>query len=112
MGWNGLAIQAFAEAGQTFQRKDYIDAAERAASFILRKVRSEDGLLLHVTRGGVAKVPAYLEDYAGLVGGLLALHQSTEEERWLKELQERLQGKSCATSCSLKASRLPSQNAF
>ncbi len=85
VGWNGLAIQAFAEAGQTFQRRDYTDAAERAANFILQKVRSSDGLLLHVSRGGEAKVPAYLEDYAALVSGLLALHQSTEDERWLKE---------------------------
>lgn len=85
VGWNGLAIQAFAEAGQTFQRRDYTDAAERAANFILQKVRSSDGLLLHVSRGGEAKVPAYLEDYAALVGGLLALHHSTEDERWLKE---------------------------
>ena len=85
VGWNGMAIQAFAEAGQTFQRREYTDAAERAASFVLQKVRSADGLLLHVTRGGAAKVPAYLEDYAGLVGGLLALHQTTEDDRWLKE---------------------------
>jgi len=85
VGWNGLAIQAFAEAGQTFQRRDYTDAAARAASFILQKVRSDDGLLLHVTRRGVAKVPGYLEDYAGLVGGLLALHQTTEDDRWLQE---------------------------
>ena len=85
VGWNGMAIQAFAEAGQTFQRREYTDAAERAATFLLQKVHSEDGLLLHVTRGGVSKVPAYLEDYAGLVAGLLALHQTTEDERWLME---------------------------
>ena len=85
VGWNGMAIQAFAEAGQTFQRKEYTAAAERAATFLLQRVRSEDGLLLHVYRGGTAKVPAYLEDYAGLVAGLLALHLTTEDERWLKE---------------------------
>ncbi len=85
VGWNGMAIQAFAEAGQTFQRREYTDAAERAATYLLQKAHSEDGLLLHVMRGGVAKVPAYLEDYAGLVAGLLALHQTTEDERWLTE---------------------------
>ena len=85
VGWNGMAIQAFAEAGQTFQRPEYTAAAERAATFLLQRVRSEDGLLLHVYRGGTAKVPAYLEDYAGLVAGLLALHHTTEDERWLKE---------------------------
>ncbi len=85
VSWNGMAIQAFAEAGQTFQRREYTDAAERAASFLLQRVRSDDGLLLHVTRGGTPKVPAYLDDYAELVSGLLALHHATEDERWLKE---------------------------
>ncbi len=85
VSWNGMAIQAFAEAGQTFQRRDYTDAAERAAGFLLQRVRSEDGLLLHVYRGGESKVPAFLEDYAGLVAGLLALHQATEDEHWLNE---------------------------
>lgn len=85
--WNGMAIQALAEAGQAFGKHEYTDAAKRAATTLLEKLKSEDGKLLHMYRGGIAKGPAYLEDYAGLVGGLLALHQSTEDLRWLKEAQ-------------------------
>ncbi len=83
--WNGLAIQAFAEAGQTFQRREYLDAAERTAKYLLTQAHSDDGRLLHVTHGGKAKIPAYLEDYTALIGGLLALHQATEDDRWLTE---------------------------
>lgn len=85
--WNGMAIQAFAEAGQAFGKHEYTDAAIHAANALLGSMKSKDGLLLHMSRGGVAKGPAYLEDYAGLVSGLLALHQTTEDARWLKEAQ-------------------------
>jgi uncharacterized protein YyaL (SSP411 family) len=85
--WNGMAIQAFAEAGQAFGKHEYTDAATRAATTLLEKLKSDDGKLLHMYRGGVAKGPAYLEDYASLIAGLLALHQTTEDVRWLKEAQ-------------------------
>lgn len=83
--WNGMAIQALAEAGQAFGRHEYTDGAKRAATMLLEKLKSEDGKLLHMYRSGAAKGPAYLEDYAALVAGLLALHQSTEDLRWLTE---------------------------
>jgi uncharacterized protein YyaL (SSP411 family) len=83
--WNGMAIQALAEAGQAFGKHEYTEGAKRAATMLLEKLKSEDGKLLHMYRGGVAKGPAYLEDYAALVAGLLALHQSTEDKRWLEE---------------------------
>lgn len=85
VGWNGMAIQAFAEAGQIFQRREYLDSAERAANLLLRTARSESGQLLHVMRDGVAKGPAFLEDYSALVAGLLALHQATEDRHWFDE---------------------------
>jgi uncharacterized protein len=81
--WNGLMIRAFARAGQTFQRRDYIDAAARAAVFVLATLRDEEGQLLRTARLGEAKLNGYLDDYAFLVSGLLALHQATGEDKWL-----------------------------
>ena len=83
--WNGLVIQAFAEAGQTFQLRHYLDAAERAATHILKSAKNGDGRLLHVIPSGDSQIPAYLEDYTSLIGGLLALYQANEDERWLVE---------------------------
>ncbi len=80
--WNGLMLAAFAEAGRALERDDYVQVARRNASFLLEELRADDGHLLHTWRDGEAKVRGYLEDYANLIDGLLALYQTTFEPRW------------------------------
>ena len=82
-GWNGLMIAALADAGKTFQRNDYLEAADKAATFVLGRMRDEDGRMLRTYRGGVAKLNAYLDDYAFIIRGTLALHLATGDEKWL-----------------------------
>jgi len=84
VGWNGLTIRALAHAGKVFRRKDYVEAAQKAAVFITTQMTDKNGRLLHSWRGGQAAIPAYLDDYAGLVAGLLALHDATGEDKWLE----------------------------
>src|SRR6185312_536055 len=86
--WNGLMIRGLADAGRLFEEPKYVDAAGRAADFALRKLRSSEGRLLHAYSGGKAKLNAYLDDYAFLVDGLIALHQATGEARWLQAAEE------------------------
>ncbi len=83
--WNGLMIRGFADAGRVLQREDYVKAASRAAEFVLAKLRTDDGRLLRTFRSGEAKLNAYLDDYAFLVDGLIALHRATGAQRWLEE---------------------------
>ena len=75
--WNGLMIAAYADGARVFQDDAYRRAAERAADFLLSKLTAPDGRLLRTYRAGRAKLPAYLEDYAFLVHGLLRLHAAT-----------------------------------
>jgi hypothetical protein len=82
--WNGLMIGAFARAGRLLGRRDYLNAAARAASFVSRELR-RDGRLLRSWRAGEARLPGYLEDHAFLAWGLLDLHEATGEETWLDE---------------------------
>src|SRR4029453_13340125 len=44
-----------------------------------------DGRLFRSWRDGHAEHPAYLDDYAFLVAGLLDLYEATGEARWLRE---------------------------
>ena len=83
--WNGMAIAALARAGQALGEPRYLGAAERAAGFVLARFRAPDGTLLHTWSAGAARVPAFLDDYAWLLRGLLALHSATGDERWLRE---------------------------
>jgi uncharacterized protein YyaL (SSP411 family) len=81
--WNGLMVRALAEAGRDLHRADYLDAARATAGFIHDRLRREDGRLFRSWKEGHgARFSAYLEDYAFLAEGLLALYQSSFETRW------------------------------
>jgi len=82
--WNGLALAAFAEAGRALGRTDYIAAARRNAEF-LTTAMVDGGRLLRSWKDGRAKIKGYLEDYALVGSGLLALYEATFERRWLDE---------------------------
>ena len=74
--WNALMIGSLAYAGRHLQDGRYVAAAEKAADFILTRMR-KDGRLLRTYRQGHAKLNAYLDDYAFLIDALLELHQAT-----------------------------------
>ncbi|MBI4612805.1 MAG: thioredoxin domain-containing protein, partial [Planctomycetes bacterium] len=82
--WNGLMISALALVCQATGDERYAEAAARAASFVLARMR-ENGRLLHRYRDERAGVRGYLEDHAYLALGLLDLYEATFEPRWLKE---------------------------
>jgi uncharacterized protein YyaL (SSP411 family) len=88
--WNGLMMRAFAEAGAALDRPDYIAAARRNAQFILDEMTAEDGRLFRSWKDGRAQLNAYLEDYADVAEGLIALYQSAFEARWLFEAERLL----------------------
>ncbi len=75
--WNGLMISALARAGAVLGDPELVHAAVRAAEFILRVLRRDDGTLLHRWRAGSAGIDGFLEDYAFLALGLLDLYDAT-----------------------------------
>jgi hypothetical protein len=91
-GWNGLMIAGYADAAAAFNESTHLKPAIKAAEFILKNLRDDKGRLLRTYSAlgpdkGEAKLNAYLEDYAYLVYGLLALHDATRDDRWLSEAQ-------------------------
>jgi uncharacterized protein YyaL (SSP411 family) len=89
--WNGLMIRGLADAGRILEEPHYVQAAEKAAEFLLDKVRTNEGRLLRTYSGGEAKLNAYLNDYAFLIDGLLALHRATGQRRWLHAADQLMQ---------------------
>jgi uncharacterized protein len=81
--WNALALVAFSEAGRYLERRDYAEMAMRNSRFLLSELRSE-GQLLRSWRAGNASQPAFLEDYASLILGLLALYQTDPRPDWFE----------------------------
>ncbi len=85
--WNGLMMRSFAEAARVLDRADYRAVAVRNAEFLLARLR-RDGRLLRTYKGGESKLNGYLEDYAYLSDGLLALYEATFDVRWFKEAKQ------------------------
>jgi uncharacterized protein YyaL (SSP411 family) len=82
--WNGLMIAALAKGFQTFGEKKYLEAAEKAADFILKTLYSPGQRLLHRYRDGVAGIAGTADDYAFLIHGLLELYEAGFELKYLK----------------------------
>src|SRR6516165_4346965 len=121
--WNGLMIRTLARAGVILEKPDYVQAAEKAAEFVLAEMRDEKGRLYHSYAARQAKLDAYLDDYAYVNEALLALHLATNDEKWanaarrLSDLQLQLfwdeQGKGCYfTSHTHEALLARTKNAY
>jgi len=86
--WNGMMIQAFAQAGWMLDEARYTTLAARAAGFVLNRMRAEDGALVRTYRGGKKGSSSFLDDYAFMVGACLDLYQATGEVLWLERAVE------------------------
>ncbi len=81
-GLNGLAIEGLAIAGVALERADWVDAAVRAAEFVLEQ-HVLPGRLVRASIGGVASAAtSTLEDYGMLASGLAHLATATGEVRF------------------------------
>jgi len=83
--WNGLMIAALAVAGRVLKDQSYIAAAKKAADFLWSTLRDENGLLVKRFRDGEAGLPAHLDDYAFFVWGLLEIHQTEFDTKYLEQ---------------------------
>jgi uncharacterized protein len=77
--WNGLTIAALVRAGAVFNEPDWLRTARAAFDFIMTKLRSPDGRLLHAWREGHPGARALLDDYAAMARAALALFEASGE---------------------------------
>jgi len=82
--WNGLMIAALSKGAQALGRPEYAVAAQKAADFVLSRMREQDGRLLHRFREGEVGLAAHVDDYAFFIWGLLELYEATFEVRFLR----------------------------
>lgn len=87
--WNALTISAFARAGAALQRKDYIEAAIRAANAIMEEMVTREDLetdciyLARAYRGTRGKVEAFAEDYADAIQAYIDCYEVTGKKKYL-----------------------------
>jgi len=83
--WNGLMIAALAKGSQALGEPLYVQAAKKAADFILGSMRTPEGGLYRRYRDGHLANSGYLEDYAFFIWGLIELFETTFETFYLEE---------------------------
>jgi uncharacterized protein YyaL (SSP411 family) len=87
-----MMLSAFADAAAALVREDYRETAVRNAEFILGSMRPEGRLCRtgKETSGAfqLSLIPAFLEDYACFVDGLLHLYSATFDLRWIEAARE------------------------
>ncbi|MDD1695400.1 MAG: thioredoxin domain-containing protein [Methanoregula sp.] len=86
--WNGLFIAALAQAARVSGNETYLTAAKKAMQFILTRLRTPDGGLMHRYREGEPAIPAFGDDYAFTIKALLELYESTFESAYLSTARE------------------------
>jgi hypothetical protein len=77
-------LASLAEAARVFEDPRYLEAARRNAEFLLTALRPQ-GHLRRAWRAGQTSPEVFLEDYAALILGLLALYQTDFDNRWYSQ---------------------------
>jgi hypothetical protein len=80
--WNGLMLRAMAEAGRVFGDEARVATAVRNAEFLSRDLM-RGGRVMRSWMRGTSRIPGFLEDYAALGLGFIAVYQATFDRQWL-----------------------------
>ncbi|RYY50667.1 MAG: thioredoxin domain-containing protein [Chitinophagaceae bacterium] len=81
---NGLLLTALCRAYASLQKVEYRVEAIELCQFIEKRLAGGNGSLLHTYKSGVAKYPAFLDDYAYYIQALIQLHEITGDASYLR----------------------------
>jgi uncharacterized protein len=81
--WNGLMLRAVAEAARVFGDPGARTLALRNGEFLFREML-RDGRVFRTHKDGVTRIPGFLEDYAAVALGAIALYELTFDFKWLE----------------------------
>ena len=86
--WNAMFLSALAEGGAAFERKDWIEAAEETAEFLLTNLRlNRTGRWFRSWQreSDGPRHLAYAVDHAWLIDAFTRLYEATGRSRWIAE---------------------------
>lgn len=103
-GWNGLAIRGLARAGFVLDLPSAVDAACRAADYLLRHHRRPDGSLVRASlNDALSSATATLEDTGMFAGGLIELATATGDPAYAIEARRLVDAAVAAAASSTEA---------
>ncbi|MEQ9438236.1 MAG: thioredoxin domain-containing protein [Cyclobacteriaceae bacterium] len=90
-GWNGLMLRGLVDTYAALGDSSVLRLAQQNARFIDQKmiqVADGEASLLHTYQEGNKRLEGFLDDYAFVIDGFLALYQVTFEEHWLQRADQ------------------------
>lgn len=89
LGWNALMNTAFSKAYAATGNKNYLTRAQQNMAHLMDhfKDSNNDGWF-HTYKNGIAKTPAFLDDYAYLIEALIQLQTVSGDFYWLEKAGE------------------------
>lgn len=82
--WNAWMLKGYVDAYKVFQKPEYLETALKNAQFLKDQQLQSSGALYHTYKDGVSSVNGYLEDYAALAQGYIALYEVTLDPQWIE----------------------------
>jgi uncharacterized protein YyaL (SSP411 family) len=89
LSWNGLMNTACSKAFTATGAEEYRELAIANMEFLLSTFNvNSTNEFSHTWKNGIAKYPAFLDDYAFLIQALIQLQEITSDTRWLTRANE------------------------
>jgi uncharacterized protein YyaL (SSP411 family) len=86
--WNGLMLKGLCEAYRAFNKPEYLELALKNAEFITVNLLTGAKLSRVYKKEGAAAIATFLDDYANVTDGFIALYEVTLNEAWLIQAQK------------------------
>ncbi len=88
LGWNALLNTAYSKAYAAIGNESYRQQAINHMVFLEKALRQADGSWHHTYKNGIAKLPAFLDDYAYLIQAYIHLQEITGNSDYLLRSKE------------------------
>ena len=90
LSWNALALKAIAKAAIVLQDDSLKQVAEKNFRFIELKFRQSphSSVMMHTYKDGIAKYPAFLDDYAYLIAACMQMYELVFNDMYLEYARE------------------------
>ena len=86
--WNAIMLKGYIDAYKALGNQEYLEIALENATFIIKKLWSNEGNLFHSYKNGKSYINGYLEDYCFVIAAFIALYEVTFEEKWLHDAKQ------------------------
>ncbi len=86
LSWNAMMTTALCKASAAFNNSEYKKIAIRNFEFLFSKFKADEKTfeLYHTYKNGIAKYPAFLDDYGCMIESCIHLQEITSEEKYLE----------------------------